>query len=104
VPVTQPARGDARKRIVGHARITITLEFYTHLFDGARHAGEIRRQIETSELAALLESDGTAPGGLVARPAQPRAARILRRRGTDPDRRAACAGATGGGLPVTTVG
>jgi integrase len=52
-------------RILGHARITITLDAYTHLFDDARHAGEIRRQMETSEFAALLESDASAQEGLV---------------------------------------
>lgn len=52
-------------RILGHARITITLDTYTHLFDDARHAGEIRRRMQTSEFAALLEPDASAPGGLV---------------------------------------
>jgi integrase len=52
-------------RILGHARFTITLDVYTHLFDDARHAGEIRRRMETSEFAALLESDGSAQEGLV---------------------------------------
>ncbi|HEY2053152.1 MAG TPA: site-specific integrase [Solirubrobacterales bacterium] len=52
-------------RILGHARITITLDVYTHLFDDARHAGEIRQQMETSTFAALLEPDVSAQGGLV---------------------------------------
>jgi integrase len=51
--------------ILGHASITITLDVYTHLFDDARHAGEIRRRMETGEFAALLESDGSAQEGLV---------------------------------------
>jgi hypothetical protein len=47
------------------SRGTITLDVYTHLFDGTRHAGEIRRGMETSELAALLEFDASEQGGLV---------------------------------------
>jgi len=41
-------------RILGHARITITLDVYTHLFDDARHAREIRRRMAGSDFAALL--------------------------------------------------
>lgn len=52
-------------RILGHARITITLDVYTHLFDDARHAGEIRRRMETSEFAALLEPGASAESGFV---------------------------------------
>jgi integrase len=42
-------------RIVGHASPTITLNVYTHLFDDARHAREIRERMATSPFAALLE-------------------------------------------------
>ena len=44
-------------RILGHARITITLDVYTHLFDDARHVREIRRRMAASEFAALLSQD-----------------------------------------------
>jgi integrase len=48
-------------RILGHARITITLDTYTHLFEDARHAHDIRTRMATSAYAGLLErnrSDG----------------------------------------------
>lgn len=41
-------------RILGHASITITLDVYTHLFDDARHAREIRQRMAGSSFAALL--------------------------------------------------
>ncbi|HEX2095800.1 MAG TPA: site-specific integrase [Solirubrobacterales bacterium] len=41
-------------RILGHASTTITLDVYTHLFDDARHAREIRHRMATSGFAALL--------------------------------------------------
>jgi len=44
-------------RILGHARITITLDTYTHVFDDARHAREIRRRMATSQFADLLDAD-----------------------------------------------
>jgi integrase len=42
-------------RILGHARITITLDAYTHLFDDARHAQEIRQRMAASQFAGLLD-------------------------------------------------
>jgi len=42
-------------RILGHARITITLDVYIHLFDNARHAREIRRRMAASQFASLLD-------------------------------------------------
>lgn len=44
-------------RILGHARITITLDTYTHLFDDARHAREIRQRMTASQFAGLLNLD-----------------------------------------------
>jgi integrase len=44
-------------RILGHARITITLDTYTHLFDDARHLRDIRARMEDSSFAGLLEED-----------------------------------------------
>ena len=43
-------------RILGHARITVTLDVYTHLFDDARHAREIRTLMTASPFAELLDS------------------------------------------------
>jgi integrase len=48
-------------RIMGHARITITLDIYTHLFDDARHGREIRQQMEASEFPSLLCLDFDKP-------------------------------------------
>ena len=42
-------------RILGHARITITLDIYTHLFEDARHARDIRTRMAASPFAGLLE-------------------------------------------------
>jgi integrase len=42
-------------RILGHARITITLDIYTHLFEDARHTRDIRTRIAASPFADLLE-------------------------------------------------
>ena len=44
-------------RIMGHARITITLDVYTHLFDDARHAREIRQRMAASRFASLLDGE-----------------------------------------------
>lgn len=44
-------------RILGHARITVTLDVYTHLFDDARHAREIRQRMAASQFASLLDGD-----------------------------------------------
>jgi len=52
-------------RILGHARITITLDVYTHLFADARHAREIRTRMAASEFARLLEPRVRPPNGAV---------------------------------------
>lgn len=49
-------------RILGHARVTITLDVYTHLFDHARHAREIRALMTASPFAGLLDNTTGAPG------------------------------------------
>jgi integrase len=41
-------------RILGHARPSITLDTYTHLFDQAAHAADIRERMATSEFGRLL--------------------------------------------------
>jgi integrase len=47
-------------RILGHASIAITLDVYTHLFDDARHAHEIRERMAASQFVGLLELDRSA--------------------------------------------
>ena len=51
-------------RILGHARVTITLDIYTHLFEGARHALHPNR-MAASPFAGLLEPTTPAPGATV---------------------------------------
>jgi integrase len=58
-------------RILGHASITITLDVYTHLFDDARHAQEIRARMATSQFARVLALDFDEPGDAVI-PFRPR--------------------------------
>jgi len=41
-------------RILGHARPSVTLDTYTHLFDQAAHAADIRGRMAQSEFGALL--------------------------------------------------
>ena len=41
-------------RILGHARPSITLDTYTHLFDRAAHAADIRERMARSEFAMQL--------------------------------------------------
>ena len=52
-------------RILGHARITITLDIYTHLFENARHAQDIRTRMAASPFVGLLEPTTPAPGATV---------------------------------------
>lgn len=49
--------------ILGHASATITLDVYTHLFDQARHAGEVRAKMAASAFAALIEPARAQAGG-----------------------------------------
>jgi integrase len=55
-------------RILGHARVTITLDVYTHMFEEARHAAEIRAQMAQSAFAQLLGASAASGQKLVARP------------------------------------
>ena len=41
-------------RQLGHARPSITLDIYSHLFDQARHAEDIRDRLADSDFAAVL--------------------------------------------------
>src|SRR5829696_3233738 len=52
-------------RMLGHARITITLDIYTHLFEDARHARDIRTRLAASPFARLLEPKTATPGATV---------------------------------------
>ena len=47
-------------RMLGHARITITLDIYTHVFEDARHAHDIRTRMAASPFASLLEPTAAA--------------------------------------------
>lgn len=46
--------------ILGHARVTTTLDVYSHLFDEARHAAEIRARMAASAFAQLLTHEDAA--------------------------------------------
>jgi integrase len=46
-------------RILGHARPSITLDTYTHLFEHAAHAADIRERMAKSEFGSLL-AEGVA--------------------------------------------
>jgi hypothetical protein len=48
-------------RLIDRGRPQAPLYVYTHLFDEARHARDIRTLMAASPFAGLLESTGTAP-------------------------------------------
>jgi hypothetical protein len=48
-------------RILGHAKPGITLDVYTHVFDQASHADDIRRRMADSEFGRLLDQNLTTP-------------------------------------------
>jgi integrase len=52
-------------RMLGHARVTITFDIYTHLFEDARHARDIRTRMAASPFAGLLEPTTPAPSATV---------------------------------------
>jgi len=47
--------------ILGHARPSITLDTYTHLFDQAAHAADIRERMATSSFGELLAITPLSP-------------------------------------------
>jgi hypothetical protein len=47
-------------RILGHARTSMTLDTYTHLFEEARHGADVRAELAKSKFANLL-SGALAP-------------------------------------------
>lgn len=67
-------------RILGHASVTTTLNIYTHLFDDARHATEIRTPMAASPFARLLEPDADEADNVVAITRRPRRASTRSRR------------------------
>jgi Phage integrase family len=58
-------------RMLGHARITITLDTYTHMFEDARHTRDIRTSMAASPFAQLLEPMTMSPGATVLQLRQP---------------------------------
>ncbi len=42
-------------RLLGHARTSMTLDTYTHLFEEARHGADVRAELAKSDFANLLE-------------------------------------------------
>jgi len=64
-------------RILGHARITTTLDIYTHMFDEARHTLDVRAQMAGSAFADLFhraDGEGDEGGAVITlpRPAEKR--------------------------------
>jgi integrase len=70
-------------RILGHASIATTLNVYTHLFDDARHATEIRTRMASSPFARLLEPAGPQADNVVAIARRPTRGAAARRRAVD---------------------
>jgi hypothetical protein len=66
-------------RILGHARPSITLDTYTHLFDQAAHAADIRDRLARSQFGISLRTRQ-----LAKQPASQPAAEQSARRGTEP--------------------
>lgn len=56
-------------RIVGHARVSTTLDVYTHLFDEVRHSHEIRSLLAGSAFAELIGAEEDADDGILTLPA-----------------------------------
>ncbi|HYY23484.1 MAG TPA: tyrosine-type recombinase/integrase [Thermoleophilaceae bacterium] len=52
-------------RVLGHSRITVTLDIYTHLFEDARHARDSRTRMAASPFARLLEPKTATSGATV---------------------------------------
>lgn len=55
-------------RILGHASTTITLDVYTHLFEDARHARELRARLTASPFAELLNPRAVPPDHVIPLP------------------------------------
>ena len=55
-------------RILGHTRVTTTLDIYTHMFDEARHTLDVRAQMAGSAFADLLEHGDEQAGSVITLP------------------------------------
>jgi integrase len=77
-------------RILGHARTSMTLDTYTHIFEEARHGADFRAELAKSDFANLLE---VAVGPRLRAGEHLRSARaaVPRPRLTRPQRRHRCA-------------
>jgi integrase len=73
-------------RILGHASVATTLNVYTHPFDDARHATEIRTRMASSAFARLLEPHGAEADNVVVIARRPPRQRAHRRRGLERSR------------------
>jgi hypothetical protein len=65
-------------RILGHARVTTTLDIYTHMFDEARYTLDVRAQMAGSAFADLLqpeEEEGSEGGSVITLPRVPKVRR-----------------------------
>lgn len=73
-------------RILGHARTSITLDIYTHLFEQAAHNADVRAQLARSPFAAMLaqtlasSEEPLTPGARAPITLRPRTAVPVRRR------------------------
>src|SRR5918996_3116666 len=58
-------RVDLDRVILGHARTSMTLDTYAHLFEEARHGADVRAELAKSEFANLLARthEPPVPGG-----------------------------------------
>jgi integrase len=79
-------------RILGHARTSMTLDTYTHLFEQAAHTADVRAQLAHSKFANLL-TQTPEPQLLAGKHLRRTRARVQRPRTVDPPvcRRRACA-------------
>ncbi len=62
-------------RILGHARVSTTLDVYSHVFEEVRHSHEVQRQMAASAFAELLGADGDDDSVVTLPPPHPSGAR-----------------------------
>ena len=73
-------------RILGHARVSTTLDVYSHVFEEVRHSHEVQRQMAASAFADLLAADGDDDSVITLLPPHPSGSR----RPSARERAAAC--------------
>jgi integrase len=76
--------------ILGHARTSMTLDTYTHLFEEARHGADVRAELARSDFANLL-AVAVGPGLRAGEHLRPTRAAVRRPRLNQPQRRRHCA-------------